>query len=265
MTENSGTKSEVKTSIRVSDTINDEGGVGQPPNVGRRNFAKAGLAAPVLLSVVNRTAWAGPACAPSAFASAAFASSQPGEVPCEAVGCSPGFWMNHPCAWPNPDCVSDSILADKDDPCPAGETCYSKGNSKFVRDGTTFYDAFGCNPDGGNGDTTLQEVLEIEKGTQNINFHAAAAILNAKTGQPGYPLSVLEVKTIFCELITTGMYSGLPWSPDWQDYFDNYDCIDETKDPTCDLPNIIYPTSSVEELSGDSSPGRSGSAPGQNK
>ena len=95
MTEGSGTEREVNADTQaargqVSENCDQEVGV----DAGRRNFTRAGLAAPVLLSMVNRTAWAGPACAPSAFMSTTFASHHPEEAPlCDMpIGCSPGFW-----------------------------------------------------------------------------------------------------------------------------------------------------------------------------
>jgi hypothetical protein len=73
----------------------------------RRRFAKAGLAAPVILTLASRSVWAtdtpgaGGACTPSALASATHVSHRPGEDPEECLfGCSPGFWKNAgPGAW----------------------------------------------------------------------------------------------------------------------------------------------------------------------
>jgi hypothetical protein len=259
MAEGSGTEKEVD-----ADTSGAHGQASEDRNQavdsGRRNFARAGLAAPVLFSIVNRTAWAGPACAPSAFMSTTFASHNPDQAElCDLpVGCSPGFWMNHPCAWPGlQDCTPDSELENKNDPCPGGDEslCYSKGNSKFLRNGTTFKLAFGCDPDGGDQFTTMTEALEIVRGSQNINFHAVAALLNAKTGQPNYNLTPFQVKEIFCTLIQTGEHLGMAWSPFWEDYFTDYECTDNGKDPNCE--GFIIPSPE---------PGKSEDAPGkQNK
>ena len=67
----------------------------------RRRFAKAGLAAPVILTLASRSVWAstapgaGGACTPSALASATHVSHRPDEDPEECLfGCSPGFWKN---------------------------------------------------------------------------------------------------------------------------------------------------------------------------
>lgn len=233
---------------------------GREVNSGRRNFAKVGLAAPVLLAMVNRTAWAGPACAPSAFMSATFASHHPEQAQlCDLeVGCSPGFWMNHPCAWVS--FTPDSELENKTDPCPGDvdANCYSKGNSKFFRNGTTFSAAFGCAVSTGDASWTLMEVLQKGHGNAlsngNIEWHAVAALLNAASNQPNYNLSEAEVKEIFCALIISGEHLNMSWRPFWEDYFDNYACTDNGKDPNCVGFVIASPP-----------PGNSSVAPGQNK
>jgi len=68
------------------------------PRTSRRRFGKAGLAAPVIMTLASRPVWAtGKQCTVSALASAN--PSQPvDETTCQA--CSPGYWHHSNACWP---------------------------------------------------------------------------------------------------------------------------------------------------------------------
>tara|TARA_R110000787_G_scaffold102680_4_gene208732 strand:+ start:2568 stop:3320 length:753 start_codon:yes stop_codon:yes gene_type:complete len=214
---------------------------------GRRSFTKVGLAAPVLLAMVNRTAWASPACAPSAFMSATIASLNPSQIDCgQPVGKSPGYWKNKPEEWPAPyypdpkktgnkSCSSSSYSNTQGD-----DQSYQDGGSEknhtYCRSTSKFNAVFNCSspyPD----NWTLMEVLRNGNGNagmQNVEFHAVAALLNAASGQANYNLSVAQVIDIFCDLIPGGCHTistghiicwdsdpyGVGWT--FKQYFDNY-------------------------------------------
>lgn len=232
-----------------TDTHNGSVGAAEPSvNSGRRKFASATLAAPVLLSLVNKTAWAGPACAPSAFVSATFASHHPDQaLLCgNAVGRSPGYWKNHPNAWPVPFLPDPRKRRNQE--CSDFEN--TQGDDEFYVDGSSpqnhtycrstslfneVFDCVGTSPYPDNW--TLMEVLRNGNGNagmQNVEFHAVAALLNAASGQPDYNLTVAEVLTIFCDLINFGCHTistglevcwdddpnGVGWT--FKQYFDNY-------------------------------------------
>lgn len=227
----------------VSVAASEEGAV----NSDRRNFAKIGLAAPVLLSMVNRTAWASPACAPSAFMSATIASLSPSQIDCgQGVGRSPGYWKNHPNAWPAPYFPDPKKASSKECsfyPNTQGDgQSYKDGgsvpNHTYCRSTSKFNEVFNClgtSPYPGNW--TLMEVLRNGNGSagmQNVEFHAVAALLNAASGQANYNLGVAQVIDIFCDLIAGGCHEistgqiicwdsdpyGVGWT--FKQYFDNY-------------------------------------------
>lgn len=87
----------------------EEPGVVVSP-LSRRRFTKAGLAAPVLMSLASRPVW-GRECTASAMASFAMNQSVPIDLStCD--GCSPGYW-NHPNAcWDATGFVRTQTFAD---------------------------------------------------------------------------------------------------------------------------------------------------------
>lgn len=216
-------------------------------NSGRRNFTKVGLAAPVLLVMVNRTAWASPACAPSAFMSATIASLNPSQIDCgQPVGKSPGYWKNHPKAWPAPYYTDPkktpnnrcSFYPNTQGDGQSYVDGSSQANHTYCRSTSKFSEVFNCLGSSPYPDnTTLMEVLRNgngHAGMQKVEFHAVAALLNAASGQANYNLGVAQVIDIFCDLIPGGCHEistgdmicwdsdpyGVGWT--FKQYFDNY-------------------------------------------
>lgn len=74
----------------------------KPANSGidreRRLISKAAAASPVLASLASPSVW-GTVCSVSGLQSGN-ASGHPQDEPCAGRGCTPGYWKNHPDAWP---------------------------------------------------------------------------------------------------------------------------------------------------------------------
>ena len=111
-------------------------------NSSRRSFAKAGVIAPVVLSVSARPAFANMC---SASGGGSPGSNQ--EQPEACLGCTPGYWKRNVHAWPN---MVTAALTEVDGIEPAEGSCspMSPGNGGtstckvFFNDGTRFDDVF---------------------------------------------------------------------------------------------------------------------------
>ncbi len=139
----------------------------------RRRFTRAGLAAPIILSMASKPAF-GAVCSPSGFVS--YSPDNPSGVRRHGTdgcgGLSPG-------AWRNPD-------AGRGDGSRgawhyAGYYPNPRQNGELGGDppGTLFVDVFGVHPEFG----TLHDVLLEKPGS--LEFHVVAALLNSRT-IPGY-------------------------------------------------------------------------------
>lgn len=128
----------------------------------RRIIAKAGLGAgAVIATLVSRPVFAD-ACTISGMASGN-ASPAPGQLPC--VGCTPGYWKNHPNNWPSPYTAGT---------CKVCQTSSKKCN-EWNANGTLFPFA------GMHADKTMMQVLEMTGNDDKyqLGAHAVAALLNS--------------------------------------------------------------------------------------
>ncbi len=178
----------------------------------RRRFTGAGLAAPVILSLASRPAF-GAICTPSGFVS--YSPNNPSGVRHVVDGCgglSPGAWKN-PYAGNGDGSFRDWLAAgylpnDPDEQPPnAGAGNNTSGIRRYKRDNpgpyvpTLFTDAFGgYGPSG----LSMHDVLLDLPGS--LEFHAAATLLNAASGIPGY-MSPSTVINLYIASFT-GTYSS---------------------------------------------------------
>ncbi len=155
----------------------------------RRHFTKAGLlASPVLMTVVSRPVF-GVGCL-SNMLSGNLSDPDRGEC---TLGLSPGYWKNHPTAWP----MSAGVLPDGSSPTGCKQ-CKSKQGGIVSWDctgGALFNDYFTSGPQDSQNRSML-EILCRESGSDE--FHIIAALLNAMT-DPNYVLRVEQVKALWVD------------------------------------------------------------------
>lgn len=147
----------------------------------RRQFTKAGLlASPILMSVVSQPVF-GVGCLSNILSGNL---SDPDRGTCN-LGKSPGYWKNHPDAWPmgNASYMPDGTTV------PAGcSNCKEKGEWICIN-GPRFNTYFPSGPD-----RSMHEMICTMSGSDE--FHIIAALLNAMS-DPNYVLSVAQVKELW--------------------------------------------------------------------
>ena len=136
--------------------------------ISRRRLAKAGAAAPVLMSLFSRPAWGWGACSPSGMTSGN-ASGHDYET-CHGQGCRPVFWKCHVMAWEGTGCL-------------AGErqNMGASGYEWNTQGGTPFSEVFGYESLIGSGCKLLQVLLAHEQAgnLDHYECHLICALLNA--------------------------------------------------------------------------------------
>jgi hypothetical protein len=161
----------------------------EPGNPQRRRLLKGGAAAaPVLMTVVSRSALGqGGICAtPSAFTS--INSSRPSQRIASCSGRWPEFWQRNPDEW------------------PAGFETTTRYHSPTTGLGGTFF-----------GDSTLMQVFEGSGGGQvMLGRHILAGLFNARAGlTPLIP--EFTVRNMWNEFVARGYFeptAGVRWYPD---------------------------------------------------
>lgn len=151
------------------------GGAGE--RLTRRRFTRAGLAAPVILTLANRPAF-GAICTVSGFTS--YSPNNPSGVRHVVSGCggySPGAWKKPDAG--NGDGSRSQWIAAGYHPNPRPDTSDPAG--------TTFDAVFGTS----SGYGTLHDVLKNRPGS--LEFHAVAALLNAGYMGSTYGLTTADV------------------------------------------------------------------------
>lgn len=232
-------------------------------NPGRRQFAKATLAAPVLLSVTTRSAWGTETCTISGLMSGNV--SRHGDTDCDGGGCTPGFWKNNYLPW---ECTGYSpgwlrcsdgtssiyscsgggkhleIVLDND---PYSPTAWGHRTD-------TWQTMFGCAPPSGSGyasDTPLLTILQGGSGAMNIQKtfakHSVAAVLNASCIDVAYGSNAGDLKTAICVVSGGGTFGGrtMEQFADWLDDLNNRGCplgANETFNPTVTIEGKTYDT-----------------------
>ena len=171
---------------------------------GRRRLLKLGIgAAPILMALASRSAFACHSTTPSAFGSVC--TSRP-ELLQSSNGRSPGFWKTHTGTsyWPQP------------------YYSHSQKVGKTTIPATTFKSVF-CNSGATSpfsAGTTLLEVLESGGGGSKAVARACvAALLNARSGRtPSSILSADDVVGIWYEYTSKGYFepiAGIRWYSDY--------------------------------------------------
>ena len=162
----------------------DAGQDGQ--GISRRNLAKAGAAAPIVMSLFSRPAW-GVACSPSSLASGNASGRHQDD--CDGNGCTPGFWKNNLLAWQGTGYSPGVCVRWRNGKCKEWST----------QGATTFQDVFGFPPSIGNSDPSpislLDVMLEHEQtgSVGTYENHLVAALLNAAKAPFIYGTTVDEI------------------------------------------------------------------------
>lgn len=157
---------------------------------GRRRFAGVG----VILTLASEPGMAAVMCkSPSGSLSGGLRSS-PGGQNLVCGGLSPGYWKNHPDAWPR------GVYPYKAPPQQATTfaSVFPFGSTKLYRTGT------------------LMEVLESTDPSEdpyNFGFHLVAAYLNILSGKMNF-LTVDRLKLMWHDVVAYGFYvptAGSKW------------------------------------------------------
>ena len=159
----------------------------QSVDQGRRRFAKAGVAAPVLMSVFSRPVWSFE-CTISGLNSGNV-SDHPHDD-CEGVGCTPGFWAQNLSAW---GCTGLSPGE-----CADGSSASGSGCKEWSMEGaTSFQSVFGFPPPEVGATSLLGVMLnhEVLGSEGTYYFHLIAALLNSlcSTAYGATPADVIEL------------------------------------------------------------------------
>jgi nitrite reductase/ring-hydroxylating ferredoxin subunit len=161
-------------------------GAGVDRGVSRRSIAKAGVSAPILMSLFSRPAW-GVACSPSSLASGNASGRH--ENDCDGNGCTPGFWKNNTAAWLGTGYSPGACTRWQGNQCKEWNTAGA----------TKFFDVFlfhASIPSSNPAQVTLLEVmLEHEKAGNLGTYenHLVAALLNAAKAPFLYGTTVEQI------------------------------------------------------------------------
>ena len=155
----------------------------------KRKFAKTGLlAAPAILTLANKPAWAGYRCTLSGQLSGNLSHPDANEV-CGGEGCSPGYWKNHVDSW-HPDLPPSMLF----------ETVFNvgafPGNTLLEIAAVETDNSFRGTPAPGCFFTRPQEESHYHNMLRQLGFHAVAGLQNAATSV-SYDLTVEEVIASF--------------------------------------------------------------------
>lgn len=171
------------------------------PSKSRRNFTKAALIAPpVLMSVVSRPVF-GVGCLSNVLSGNL---SDPNRGTCN-LGLSPGYWKEHPEAWPSQ--VDAGVLPNGSMPTSCN-SCKDGNGPSFpwiCSGGTLFNDEFLAGPQDADDRSLHQVICEDPSET---TFHIIAALLNAYT-DPNYVLSIAQVKLLWQDPTFGGKISSM--------------------------------------------------------
>jgi hypothetical protein len=165
----------------------------EPMDSSRRNFSKAGIVlSGVLLTLTSRPVLGDTrGLSPSGFLSGNV-SSHGNLPPCE--GRSPGYWKNHPEAWPIPsDTKFHSVF-----PCITSSAYYHYTLIELITGCATSASDSNC--------VSIQDA-------QNLGMHLVAAYLNALCGWTPC-LNIETIKSMFSEWQSKGTFSpaaGVYW------------------------------------------------------
>jgi len=144
----------------------------------RRRFTRAGLSAPVIMTLASRPVWARN-CSESGVLSGNL--SEPTAPPCGGEGCSPGYWKNHTSQWHYNYPPSMPFSAAFGVDAFPGATLHQVMSEVHNKQPNTQINS-PCD--------------QCEEAVRQLGFHAVAALQNAATGV-SFDLSVSEVINSF--------------------------------------------------------------------
>ena len=172
-----------------------------PTSASRRKFTKAALMVPpVVMSVTSRPVFA-VGCLSNILSGNL---SDPNRGTCN-LGLSPGYWKEHPNAWPAG--VDAGTMPGGGIPTSCNDCRDGNGNSAtwVCTGGTRFNDVFLAGPQDSQ-DRSLHEV--ICQDPSEPTFHIIAAYLNA-LADPNYVLSVAQIKQLWIDPTYGGQISNM--------------------------------------------------------
>lgn len=187
------------------------------PKISRRRFTKAGAVAPFVLTLGSRSVWGGANCSLSGTMSGNLSNHQHDATP--GYGCSPGFWKNHPAAWPeqlrSPLIGATCFLGSDRGPSQKKEheekEAKKRDGAEPIRVDCLVYDVRmsfptlasyvgGCVDD---ANRSLFEVLQFSPG--GLDFQVAAAIVNIiALGPATYGADLAALRQFLCSSVDAG-------------------------------------------------------------
>jgi hypothetical protein len=176
-----------------------------PVDESRRHATKSGLAlSGVLLTLASRPSLGADVCkTPSGFMSANLSFHG---TPITCAGLSPGYWGNHPEAWPSPYQADTAAVPKKGKtaaiPATLG-TMFNNVSLGFRGGNFAGKSMMGVIWLGGQGDP------------YQLGMHCVSALLNAKSGRTPI-LTEAQVRNMFNEYASKGYFeptAGVHWSP----------------------------------------------------
>ena len=203
----------------------------------KRSFAKAGVLAPVIMTLTSRSALGTPICAPSGFVSATTTTvSGTNQIVGSCGGFSPGAYQtpyNGDGNWVNPYSPggADSAIypegegkraASNDSKNKKDDDINDEKDNRYENRATsigTLMSAGFSYPDGYLAKRTMYDVLWMSGNDDpdQLGGHLVAALLNAAAGlyAPAHGLTVADIKDMYKQLSITGNYSpasGVTWT-----------------------------------------------------
>lgn len=155
----------------------------------RRQFTKSGLlASPVLMTVVSRPVF-GVGCLSNMLSGNL---SDPDRGECN-LGLSPGYWKNHPEAWPiTAGFTKDNAVPTKCNDCLEG----NGGGATWACTGGALFNNYFTEGPQDSQNRSMLEILCTESNSDE--YHIISALLNALS-DPNYVLSVDQVKSLWVD------------------------------------------------------------------
>ena len=196
-------------------------------NPSRRKLAGAALGATAVFTLASRPVWGGQCSSPSGFISGNL--SQHG-TPIMCSGRSPGYWKNHPEAWPagylpgtaiNPGTAKKSGAASKGNGYKnqpenwSGGTLFHPTFSSGTGPNKAFFADLDKNPNTPKTSLSMMQIMQMNDGNNpwgltdnaNLGSHIVAALLNAATVPNLTPvLSVTAVIGMWNEWVSKGYF-----------------------------------------------------------
>lgn len=192
-------------------------------NTSRRRLTGAGLGMSAIFTLASRPVLAVQCTSASSAASGNL--SQHG-IPPQCTGRTPGYWKNPQWAsqWPSPyaqgTCNSGSGNGNGNNGCSNSPSNWSGGTAFHPE----FHGSkFMVNNNNNTSSLTMNQVMVMNDSSymgitdkDNLGAHVVAALLNAASGKTNGVLTVAQVKNMWYECQTNGVYeptAGVQWSP----------------------------------------------------